>query len=137
MIEIHPDTPLPWLDVEHDVGPAMMQFLKEGIQKWSARRYILMIVPVLFWLSWSILRVTLAFEMLFPRQICTAFSAAPRRRVIYTFPPRIEIVVSIPVGYQAQLEGAETLFVKYNAQYFGADIVELDETRSCGPGKEE
>lgn len=35
----HPDTPLPWLDAEHDVGPAVLQILKDGLRKWSGHRY--------------------------------------------------------------------------------------------------
>ena len=35
----HPDTPLPWLDAEHDVGPAVLQIFKDGPRKWSGHRY--------------------------------------------------------------------------------------------------
>ena len=34
-----PDTPLPWLDAEHDVGPAVLQIFKDGPRKWSGKRY--------------------------------------------------------------------------------------------------
>ena len=33
-----PDTPLPWLDAEHDVGPAVLQIFKDGLRKWSGKR---------------------------------------------------------------------------------------------------
>ena len=36
----HPDIPLPWLDAEHDVGPAVLQIFKDGIRKWSGQRYV-------------------------------------------------------------------------------------------------
>lgn len=35
----HPDVPLPWLDAEHDVGPAVLQILKDGPRKWAGHRY--------------------------------------------------------------------------------------------------
>lgn len=35
----HPDIPLPWLDAEHDVGPAVLQIFKEGPRKWAGKRY--------------------------------------------------------------------------------------------------
>ncbi len=35
----HPDVPLPWLDAEHDVGPAVLQIFKDGLRKWSGQRY--------------------------------------------------------------------------------------------------
>ena len=34
----HEDDPLPWLDAEHDVGPAVLQLFKEGPRKWVGRR---------------------------------------------------------------------------------------------------
>lgn len=33
-----PDIGLPWLDAEHDVGPAVLQILKDGPAKWSGHR---------------------------------------------------------------------------------------------------
>jgi hypothetical protein len=33
-----PHTKLPWLDAEADTGPAVLQLLKEGVQKWKDRR---------------------------------------------------------------------------------------------------
>jgi hypothetical protein len=34
----HPDVPLPWLDAEHDVGPALIQIFKDGPKKWNGHR---------------------------------------------------------------------------------------------------
>jgi len=34
----HPDDPLPWLDAEHDVGPALLQIFKEGPEVWRHHR---------------------------------------------------------------------------------------------------
>lgn len=34
----HPDVPLPWLDAEHDVGAAVLQVFKDGVQKWRGQR---------------------------------------------------------------------------------------------------
>lgn len=33
-----PDTPLPWLDAEHDVGPALLQIFKDGPKRWHGHR---------------------------------------------------------------------------------------------------
>ncbi len=79
-------------------------------------------------------RIALAFERLSPRQVCAAFSLALGRRVTYTFTPRIEIAVPIPAGYQAQLEGVETLFGTHNAPYFGPDLDAPDEARALWAG---
>ncbi|KAI5278328.1 hypothetical protein KEM54_004678, partial [Ascosphaera aggregata] len=35
-----PDVPLPWLDAEHDVGPAVLQIFKDGPAKWNGQRYV-------------------------------------------------------------------------------------------------
>lgn len=35
----HPDEPLPWLDAEHDVGPALLQIFKMGPNHWKGQRY--------------------------------------------------------------------------------------------------
>jgi len=35
----HPTTKLPWLDAEHDFGPAVLQILKDGPAKWNGHRY--------------------------------------------------------------------------------------------------
>lgn len=34
----HPNQPLPWLDSEHDVGPAIYQIFKDGRSKWGGKR---------------------------------------------------------------------------------------------------
>ena len=34
----HPDLALPWLDAEHDVGPAVLQIFKDGPRKWLGHR---------------------------------------------------------------------------------------------------
>lgn len=34
----HPDDPLPWLDAEHDVGPALLQIFKMGPTHWKGQR---------------------------------------------------------------------------------------------------
>lgn len=34
----HPDDPLPWLDAEHDVGPALLQIYKMGANHWKGQR---------------------------------------------------------------------------------------------------
>ena len=36
----HPSEPLPWLDAEHDVGPALLQIFKMGPQAWKGQRYV-------------------------------------------------------------------------------------------------
>lgn len=33
-----PDTKLPWLDTEHDFGPAVLQIFKDGPKKWGGKR---------------------------------------------------------------------------------------------------
>ncbi|KAI9890647.1 MAG: hypothetical protein M1814_003716 [Vezdaea aestivalis] len=100
----HPDQPLPWLDAEHDVGPAVLQLFKDGPRKWSGQR------------------IALAFERLTPQQVCAAFSRATQRPARYVRAP-IEISVNIPTGYREQLEGIEKLFGgKEGAPYFGPDL---------------
>ncbi|KAL1632568.1 hypothetical protein SLS56_003467 [Neofusicoccum ribis] len=34
----HPRIPIPWLDAEHDVGPAILQIFKQGPRKWAGYR---------------------------------------------------------------------------------------------------
>jgi hypothetical protein len=34
----HPDTKLPWLDAEHDMGPAVLQIFKQGPKQWNGHR---------------------------------------------------------------------------------------------------
>ncbi|AEO56931.1 hypothetical protein MYCTH_2302460 [Thermothelomyces thermophilus ATCC 42464] len=103
----HPDVKLPWLDAEHDVGPAILQIFKDGVKKWGGGK-----------------RISLAYEMLSPREACEVFSRGVGRPVRYVHGP-IEIKVSIPEGYRAQLEALEALFglghddPKKQPPYFG------------------
>lgn len=87
----HEDAKLPWLDAEHDVGPAILQIFKDGVSKWSGER------------------VALAYEYLTPREACQLFSRGVGRRVRYVRGP-IETKVRIPAGYREQLEALEKLF---------------------------
>ncbi|KKZ67324.1 nitrogen metabolite repression protein nmrA [[Emmonsia] crescens] len=96
----HPDIPLPWLDAEHDVGPAVLQIFKDGPKRWNGHR------------------IALSFETLTPNQVCAAFSRALRRPCLYTHSPKIDIKVSIPAGYREHLEGIEVLFGQMQAPYF-------------------
>lgn len=88
----HPDAKLPWLDAEHDVGPAILQIFKDGVKKWGGGK-----------------RIALAYEMLSPREACRVFSRGVGRPVRYVRGP-IEIKVKIPEGYRCQLEALEALF---------------------------
>lgn len=48
-----PDTPLPWLDAEHDVGPALLQIFKDGPSRWNGHRYDSFALRLLFFmLTW-------------------------------------------------------------------------------------
>ena len=40
-----PDTKLPWLDTEHDFGPAVLQIFKDGPKKWAGKRYVSDLLP--------------------------------------------------------------------------------------------
>ncbi|OTB07768.1 hypothetical protein M426DRAFT_71543 [Hypoxylon sp. CI-4A] len=102
----HPDAKLPWLDAEHDVGPAIIQLFKDGPGKWNGKR------------------IALAYEYLSPREVCEAFERGIGRPVHYKRGP-IELKVKIPEGYRVQLEALEKLFSKDNKDpkkqppYFG------------------
>lgn len=87
----HEDAKLPWLDAEHDVGPAILQIFKDGIAKWKGER------------------VALAYEYLTPKEACQLFSRGVGRPVRYVRGP-IETKVRIPTGYRQQLEALEKLF---------------------------
>ncbi|KAK0636222.1 NmrA-like family-domain-containing protein [Bombardia bombarda] len=110
----HPDAKLPWLDAEHDVGPAILQIFKDGVKKWGGGQ-----------------RIALAYEMLTPREACRVFSRGVGRPVRYVCGP-IEIKVKIPEGYRIQLEALEELYVlgkddpKKQPPYFGD--IELEES---------
>lgn len=109
----HEDAKLPWLDAEHDVGPAVYQIFKEGPAKWNQRR------------------IPLAYEMLTPTELCELFSKGVGRPVKYIRAP-IEIRVPIPAGYRDQLEMLEKLFTmggddpKKQPPYFGDAELEAD-----------
>lgn len=87
----HPDAKLPWLDAEHDMGPAILQVFKDGVEKWGGKR------------------LALAWEMLTPREACEQFEEGVGRKVTYVR-GAIEIKVPIPDGYRVQLEALENLF---------------------------
>lgn len=87
----HEDVKLPWLDAEHDVGPAVLQIFKDGVSKWHGER------------------IALAYEYLTPREACKLFSQGVGRPVHYVRGP-IELKVRIPTGYREQLEALEKLF---------------------------
>ncbi|KAJ9660618.1 hypothetical protein H2201_006876 [Coniosporium apollinis] len=101
----HPNDKLPWLDAEHDVGPAVLQIFKEGPRKWSGHR------------------IPLAFEHLTPREVCQAFSRALHRPVTYIRGP-ICIDVPVPAGYREHLEALEETLGRMRAPYFGPDLEE-------------
>ncbi|KAK4151808.1 NmrA-like family-domain-containing protein [Chaetomidium leptoderma] len=88
----HPDVKLPWLDAEHDVGPAILQVFKDGVKKWGGGK-----------------RIGLAYEMLSPTEACDVFSRGVGRPVRYVHGP-IDLKVTIPEGYRCQLEALEALF---------------------------
>lgn len=85
------DVKLPWLDAEHDVGPAILQLFKDGVGKWKNQK------------------IALAFEMLTPREACAAFSRGVGRPCHYVQGP-IELKVSVPAGYTDQLAAITKLY---------------------------
>ncbi|CAI6298367.1 unnamed protein product [Periconia digitata] len=99
----HPDQKLPWLDSEHDVGPAIYQLFKEGARKWNGRR------------------IPLAFSVLTPKEVCRAFSHGLKRPVQYKRSP-IVITVPTPVGYREHLSALEETLAEKAAPYFGPDL---------------
>lgn len=112
----HPDVPLPWLDAEHDVGPAVLQIIKDGISRWGRGE-----------------RIALAFEMLSPKQACRVFSRGVGRPVRYKYSPHIEVKVKIPKGYREQLVALEKMYAlgatdgRLQPPYFGSQDLE----KSC------
>lgn len=114
----HPDTALPWLDAEHDVGPTILQIFKDGHRKWGGQR------------------IGLAFELLTPRRVCALFTKALGRRTTYEPSRVIDVEVPIPAGYQQQLKGIEELFGKYDAPYFG-DLLDRERGGKEVEGPEE
>jgi hypothetical protein len=87
----HPDVKLPWLDAEHDVGPAVLQLIKDGTKKWAGQK------------------IALAYEMLSPVEACEKFAAGVGRPVTYRR-GKIEIRVKIPNGYREQLVALERMY---------------------------
>jgi hypothetical protein len=110
----HPDVKLPWLDAEHDVGPAVLQLFKDGPRIWAGQR------------------IALAYEMLSPHEACIVFSRGIGRPVRYVHGP-IEVTVPIPAGYRDQLTALEAIYSlgkedrKLQPPYFGSEELE----RSC------
>ncbi|KAA8564460.1 hypothetical protein EYC84_011393 [Monilinia fructicola] len=90
----HPDVPLPWLDAEHDVGPAVLQIFKDGPPTSSSNPR----------------RIPLAYEFLSPIQACAAFARGVGRSVRYKHNPIIEVRVKIPRGYKEQLVALEQMY---------------------------
>ncbi|KAH7362004.1 nitrogen metabolic regulation protein [Plectosphaerella cucumerina] len=109
----HENVKLPWLDAEHDIGPAILQLIKDGVAKWRGKR------------------VSLAWEALTPIEACKAFSRGVGRPVKYVRGP-IEVKVKIPTGYREQLVALEKLWDPTNKDpkkqppYFGD--VDLEDT---------
>ncbi|KAF7555962.1 hypothetical protein G7046_g6432 [Stylonectria norvegica] len=108
----HPDAKLPWLDAEHDVGPAILQIFKDGPSKWKGER------------------IALAYEYLTPREVCRLFSRGLGRPVRYVR-GSIEVKVRVPTGYREQLVGLEQLFsptqkdARKQPPYFGDPRLEI------------
>jgi hypothetical protein len=109
----HPNVKLPWLDAEHDVGPAVLQIFKDGVSKWGGQS------------------IPLAYEMLSPVEACKAFATGVGRSVKYRRRSKIAIKVRIPDGYREQLAALEELYSlgkedpSKQPPYFGAQ--QLDE----------
>ncbi|KAL9056182.1 MAG: hypothetical protein Q9162_003061 [Coniocarpon cinnabarinum] len=98
-----PDAPIPWLDPEHDMGPALLQIFKEGPRRWAGHR-----IPI-------------TFEVLTPLETCEAFSRGLGRKVTYRRGP-IEFHVPVPDGYRAHLETMQEVLGDQGAPYFGPDM---------------
>ncbi|KAF4555165.1 Nitrogen metabolite repression protein nmr [Elsinoe fawcettii] len=111
----HPNDPLPWLDAEHDVGPALLQIFKMGPKAWKGQRVIL------------------AFERLTPLQVCQRFSRGVGRPVRYVHGP-IKIAVNIPSGYREHLEILQEVLGDKRAPYFGPQYEYPNEARSLWEG---
>ncbi|PMD37796.1 NmrA-domain-containing protein [Hyaloscypha variabilis F] len=111
----HPDVPLPWLDAEHDVGPAVLQIFKDGLKKWGNGT-----------------RIPLAYELLSPREACRAFSRGVGRPVSYIRSPSIAVSVKIPNGYREQLVALEEMYAlsaedpSLQPPYFADEELERD-----------
>lgn len=116
----HPDVPLPWLDAEHDVGPAVIQIIKDGISRWGNGE-----------------RVALAYEMLSPVEACRAFSKGVAKPVRYRYNPKIDVKVKIPHGYREQLLALERMYSMgaedgtLQPPYFGSQHMEQSYPREA------
>ena len=77
--------------------------------------------------------IALAFEVLTPTEACALFARGVGRPVRYVRGP-IDVKVSIPNGYRAQLDALQLLFGEYNAPYFGPDLKAPDEARALWEG---
>lgn len=128
----HPNDPLPWLDAEHDVGPALLQIFKMGPKAWKGQRYAYLIGLNLYNLL-TRRRVILAFERLTPLQVCQRFSKGVERPVRYVHGP-IKIGVSVPSGYREHLEILEEVLGEKRAPYFGPQYEYPNEARSLWEG---
>lgn len=135
----HPDKPIPWLDAEHDVGPAVLQIFKDGPRQWSGHRC----VATCFYRYREPIAdhpcshsIALAFELLTPTRVCKLFARAIKRKVSYHYSPTIDIEVPIPNGYREHLQGIEILFGKHHAPYFGPDLDTGDSNRTVNGADE-
>ncbi|EGP85116.1 uncharacterized protein MYCGRDRAFT_75077 [Zymoseptoria tritici IPO323] len=108
----HPNDPLPWLDAEHDVGPALLQIFKMGANHW---------------------KVTLAFEKLTPLQLCARFSRGVGRPVRYVHGP-ITFPVPVPSGYKEHLDILQSVLGEARAPYFGPALEYPREGRGIWEG---
>ncbi|KAK6423931.1 hypothetical protein LTR95_016470 [Oleoguttula sp. CCFEE 5521] len=111
----HPNDPLPWLDAEHDIGPALLQIFKMGPSHWKGQR------------------VTMAFERLTPLQACARFSRGVGRPVRYVH-GEIDIKVSLPSGYREQLAILQETLGEKRAPYFGPELEYPREARGIWEG---
>ncbi|KAF2841310.1 NmrA-domain-containing protein [Patellaria atrata CBS 101060] len=105
----HPDDPLPWLNAENDVGPPLVQIIKDGPKKWGGHR------------------IPLAFSHQTPVEVCQEFTRALGRPFRYIRGP-IKYEVPVPSGYREHLEVLEETLGKKRAPYFGPEL-EPDCTR--------
>ncbi|KAF2436799.1 NmrA-domain-containing protein [Tothia fuscella] len=99
----HPDKKLPWLDAEHDVGPAVLQIFMDGPRKWADKR------------------IPLAYQYLTPLEVCEAFGRALYRPIRYVRGP-ITYQIPVPTGYREHLQVFEDTLGKRDAPYFGPDL---------------
>lgn len=136
----HPDDPLPWLDAEHDVGPALLQTFKMGPSAWTGQRSVLPSNSI-FTVEQSNActylhshdRVILAFERLNPIQVCELFSRGVGRPVRYVHAP-IKVEVPVPIGYRSHLAVLQETLGDKRAPYFGPKYEYPNEALSLWEG---